>query len=270
MRRLILALLLVPWVASCGQNVFREFADRNSDAAKLFEANKQLNSQNWSSAITTLQSLSAPALASRSVQLTLASAYAGRCGLNFISKVDGLVNNASGNLFSQLLSIYRAASTAQVQDCIQAEAIVLALSSAPSGRSADENLFLSLVGLAKIGAIFGEFADLNEDGAVDGGFNACDPADLPVASLRQVGTGITIALSSLAATNSQLVNSIGTSLTSVCDDLEAFDPALNFCEVTDPAAFTAVQLRAIGGIVRASDYPGLGTCAGNPIVCACP
>lgn len=254
----------------CGQNVFREFSDRNSDPAKLFEARRLLNAQNWSAAIDTLGTLSSGALAARDVQLTLASAYAGRCGLNFITKIDALVNNASGNLFAQLLGIYRSATATQVQDCVTAESTVLQLAQTATARTSDENLFLSMVELAKVGSIFGEFADLNSDGSVDVGFDACDPADLPEASLRQVGTGLTITLSSLAQTSSELVNSIGGSLTTICDDLEAFDPALNFCGVTDPSAFTAVQLRAIGGLIRSTDYPGLGTCAGDPITCACP
>lgn len=257
-------------LVSCSQNALLESAKRDTDAALLFEAKKKMNSSLWTDAITMIGRMSAAGQADRATKVTLASAYAGRCGLDLIRLADQISTSAGTNFFSILGSSMRAATGTSVTDCIAAETTLLAISSDPAALTADENLMLSFVGFSKIGAILATYADLNNDGSADVGFDACDRGDIPEAMVRQFGTGITLAVASLNASGSSIASSLGTAVTTACTTLTGVNPAYNFCSITDPASFTSNQIKALSGLIHSSDNPGVGTCAGTLATCVCP
>jgi hypothetical protein len=255
---------------SCGQNAFLESAKRDTDAALLFEAKKQMNSLQWTAAINTILKMSAAGLSDRSAKVALASAYAGRCGLNLIRFADQLSSAGSSGLFALFLSALKTATTSSVADCISAEQSLISISSDPALRTVDENLMLSFIGFAKMGAILASYADLDDDGTADSGFDACDTSDIPQAMVRQFGTGMTLAIQGLNASGSTLGSSLATAVTSACTALAGVNPAYNFCAVTDPSAFTTNQVKALSGLMHSQDAPGLGTCASPLAACVCP
>jgi hypothetical protein len=255
---------------SCSQNAFIESAKRDTDAALLFEAKKQMNSSQWTAAIATLLRMSSAGQADRSAKVTLASAYAGRCGLNLIRLADQLSSAGSGGLFALFMSALRSATASSVADCIQAEEALLSISSDPAARSADENLMLSFIGFSKMGAILATYADANDDGTADVGFDACDTADIPEAMVRQFGTGMTLAIEGLNASGSSLGSSLATAVTGACAALAGVNPAYDFCSIKDPSLFTSDQVKALSGLIHSQDDPGLGTCTNPLAACVCP
>jgi hypothetical protein len=266
----LFSLSAILMLVSCSQNALLESAKRDTDAALLFEAKKKMNSSLWSDAITMIGRMSAAGQAERATKVTLASAYVGRCGLDLIRLADQISNSTGTNFFSILGSSMRAATGTSVTDCIAAETTLLAISSDPSALTADENMMMSFIGFSKIGAILATYADLDDDGSADGGFDACDTGDIPEAMVRQFGTGITLAVASLNASGSSIASDLGTAVTTACATLAGINPAYNFCAITDPADFTADQIKALGGLIHSTDNPGVGTCAGALATCVCP
>lgn len=268
--RIILAVVLLSLISGCSQNAFIESAKKDTDAALIFEARKKMDAADWSEAIALINRMSADGLANRSTKVTLASAYAGKCGLNLIRLAEQISSSAGQNFFPLLLSALRGATAGSVAACQQAESTIQSIANLPASRTADENVMLAFVGFAKIGAILATYADTNGDGTPDPSFDSCDPAKLPDGMLREVGTGVTVAVAALAASGGSIGSGLANSVTTACDNLASIDPTYDFCTVTTTAGFSVEQVRALGGLVQSSDNPGLGTCAGNLQSCVCP
>ncbi len=267
--RLILILLSIS-LSSCSQNAFLESAKRDTDDARLFEARKLMNQSRWDEAITAIQATSTATQAKRETKATLASAYAGKCGLNLIQMADQIANAGSSALFAVLLLALRNADATAIANCQLAETTLLSINSTAASRTADENTLLAFVGFAKIGAILSVYGDTDDDGTVQPAFNPCNTGELSDAMLREVGTGITISVASLGASGTSIGSALSTSVTSACTTLAGVNPAYDFCSITDPTGFSVSQVKAIGGLVRSTDTPGLGTCAGDIATCVCP
>lgn len=267
---ILFALCAIVVLASCSQNALIESAKRDTDAALLFEAKKKMNGAHWTDAITLIGRMSAAGQSERTTKVTLASAYAGRCGLNLIRLADHISTAAGTNFFAILGSAMRAATGPSVTDCILAEATLLSISTDLAALTADENMMVSFISFSKIGAIVAAYADLDDDGSADAGFDACDTNDIPEAMVRQFGTGITLAVASLNASGSSIASGLGTAVTAACTTLGGIDPAFDFCSITDPADFTADHVKALGGLIHSTDDPGVGTCAGDIATCVCP
>lgn len=256
---------------SCGQNAFLESAKRDTDAALLFEAKKQMNGSQWTAAIDTLLRMSPTGRAERSAKTALASAYAGRCGLNLIRLADQLSNSSgSSGLFALFMTAMQSATTSSIADCVEAEEVLRSISADPASRSVDENSMLSFVEFSKMGAILSTYADTNDDGTADPSFDACDTGDIPEAMVRQFGTGMTLAIEGLNASGSSLGSALATAVSGACAALAGVDPAYDFCSITDPADFTADQVKALSGLIHSQDDPGLGTCTNPLAACVCP
>ena len=92
-------------VLGCTGNVLRELADKNTDDALLFDAKTAVNTQNYDEAINILTlRLSSSGQLKSEARSILASAYAGKCGLNFLEFVDGLAAAPTGSAFSLVSS----------------------------------------------------------------------------------------------------------------------------------------------------------------------
>lgn len=254
---------------SCSMNMLSASAKIDTDEARLFQAKMLMNKSKWDDAITQITGMTTAGQAQRDVKATLASAYAGKCGLNLITFADQL-SSSSSNLFALFLNTMKSATATEVTACEAAVTLLTSISSSAAARTADENILLAFTSFAKIGAILAVYADTNNDGSADGGFDSCSTAQLPDASLRSIGTGVTIAVASLTASGGNIGSALSTAVNSACSSLAGVDPTWDFCAVTDPTAFSAVQVKAIGGMVTSTDNPGLGTCNNTLANCVCP
>lgn len=262
------ALFAVFTLTSC-KNALEESAVKNSNEAYYFDAQRAMDSGLWDSAIAKLAALTPEFRARRDVVGTTASAYAGRCGLNMLLLAKSIADNSSTRLFPLLLSNFRTATTGSISDCIEAENRMRTLAPADdyTRLTPDENVFLAFVEFAKVGAILGTFGDLNHDGTVDPGFDSCQTPQLADNYLREIGTGLNIAAASLVASGSSIGSSAFSGISSACSSLPA---SLNFCGVFTPAGFSVNMAKALGGLVKAQDAVGVGTCTDTTPNCVCP
>ncbi|MCB0357634.1 MAG: hypothetical protein KDD40_11530 [Bdellovibrionales bacterium] len=267
-------------------NILDEFAKKDTDEALLFEAKKNMNDSQWNLAIANFNDMSADFLAKREVKLQHAKAYAGRCGLDLLQLFEDLSTNlATGRLYPLLMSAFTGATTTNADDCAQAEALILSISTAPGSRTTEENTTLAFISFAKMGAIFAAFADEGTaDGITDTDFDACQNNTTPGISetyVREIGIGLALASNSLAAAVSGGGLSGADELSSVqdaCTALAALGATYNFCDETDPAALTANQVKAIRWTMMDNQNIGLGganTCniaqtAASPAASFCP
>lgn len=261
----------------CSTNILESFADTQSDEALLFKAKMKINSGDYDLALTYFQSMSATFLSRRDVVGVQASAYAGKCGLNFLELVDGITNIGTARLFILLMTSFQSGTTDKRDACIAAENLMQTISTSYSSRSSDENLFLALVDLSKMGVIFNRVADSNNDGTTDGGFDACSAADFPDADVRQIGTAINLLRTSVNGVSGTTFGGFASNINDVCDNWPGgMLASYNFCidgssnPVFDGTSFTANQLKGIRSLVNESDVVGLGSCTGDIIACACP
>jgi hypothetical protein len=263
-----LAVAVVTLATAC-ENAFDELSVKNTNDAYYYDALRLIDQRDYNSAITKLLALTDDFKAKREVTSTIASAYAGRCGLDMLSLVQSIDSNSSSRLFPILLLNFKAATTASVDDCMEAETWMRKLAPGDdfTKLTADENVFLALTSFAKIGAILGTYADNDDDGVADPAFDSCNTSQLPDSKAREVGVGVNLALSALAASGSDVVSGMLDSVTSTCSSLPA---GLNFCGTYDGTAFTTQEVQALGGLIRSQDAVGLGTCADTLPNCVCP
>lgn len=256
--KLIFYFLLILAATGCKQNIFDEIAQKDTDEAKYFQAKMEINNRNYSTAIILLESLTPSFVAARERVSVYASAYSGRCGLEFLTLLDNLQNTGASTILSLLMGGFTGADATNVQDCIDAETILDVLGD-QSQRNGNENLLMAFNGLAKVGTILSSLADIDADGNTDGTFDQCNTTDLPEPMVREVGAGIAVALLSLAAIGTSYVDDALADVNALC----ALDPNLNsICTNTDPATFTANEVQALRYAIGSNDV-GIDSCGGN-------
>lgn len=271
-----LMFVLLTTSLSCGDlNILSEFAKEDTNQALLQAAKIHINKGEYGDAIAEFASMTSDYLAKREVKVVYASAYAGRCGLDLLALAESMAGTLPSLLFKFLMSQYQNVTTANRDDCLQAETIIKSISTTATERTVDENLLMIFLSFAKIGVTISAHADNDDfDGNPDVGWNACtnDASNFPEASVREVGTGLGNALTSLTAISGQ--STIGSDQTDTftdgCADLAALNPALDFCSVTDSSAFTADQVKGIRSIVQANEWVGIGSCNNTLDNCLCP
>ncbi len=253
---------------SC-KNALKELSETTTDEAVYEDATKDLDASDFNAAITKLTSLSPDYKKRREVVFSLASAYVGRCGFNFATFSTALSNIGATRFFPFLLTQFKGATAAHVDDCTSAESQILSLTKAYdlTALTSSENLFLAFVEFAKIGATFGTYADLDQNGTVDVGFDSCVAAQLPVARAQSLGSGLNLAVAAITQSGSTVASGVLTSFASVCSGLPS---GFNFCTVYDPNALTGNLLKAVNALVKENSVVGLGSCVGNVQTCACP
>ncbi len=243
---------------SCTQNIFDEIADKDTPEAVYFQAKMEINNRNYSQAILLLQSLDPAFMSERSRIPVYASAYAGSCGLEFLSLLTNLQNINTSTVMGTLMGAFPLAALAQVDDCLQAENLLSSLGNA-SNRLGDENLLMAFNSFAKMGTILSSLADTDGDGVADATFDQCSNVDLPEAYVREIGTGIANTLLSLAAVGTSYVDDAVNDIAAIC----ASDPNLNvFCTATDPTSFNANEVQFLRYVIGSSDL-GINSCGGD-------
>jgi len=276
--RFILSVSLILNV-SCSGNILETFADKTSNEALYAAAKILINEGDYNAALAKIALMEGAYVGRREVVSLKASAYAGLCGLRFLPFVMDLQNIGTARVMPLLLSHFVGGTTSRIDNCVLAED-TLATIGGITARTNDENLFMATIGLAKVGAVMSLYADANQDGLVTVGFDACDSSGVVRAAgawvesdLRELGTGLTVALANLTAISGS--TSLGSAevatMNALCAALALFNPAYNFCAITDPTAFTANHLKGIMSLIKEDDDIGLGgNCVGDLSVCNCP
>ncbi|MCB0421491.1 MAG: hypothetical protein KDD61_10880 [Bdellovibrionales bacterium] len=261
-------------VLGCGSsNILVDFGTV-TDESLLFQAKQNMNDGLWSDALDNFDQMSVDFLTRRDVIYVHANAYAGRCGLNFMEFVESLGNIGSNTLFGFLMQTYTSATLTIADDCAQAEALIKSISDDPALRTANENVFMAFLGFTKIGAFLGAIADTDNDGSPDGGFDSCAGGSISDDQVKEVGTGLANALTSLSASGSSIGGDQVTDIDSMCTAINSnLGASYNFCEATNKDDVTADMIKGIRSIIGEGQALGIGSCAAVPNNlpnCACP
>ena len=251
---------------SCGVNYLRDLSDKNTDAAKLEDAKKSINSNpsDYDAAIAKILSMSSEAQGTLEVKKILAGAYAGKCGLNFLSFIKGLTTDPSAptSLFEKLMIAMRT-QVPDLPSCTQAENLVVSLGSA-ANRPSNVNFFFAIYGFAKVGLFLRSFADPDASGTVEAPFDSCSPAQFPDNAVNQVITGLGIAFENISTILSVISNSaFGTEILDFQAQCEAILGAGN-CSVTDTSLINGTMRDLMRDVLK-SELFGIESCP-NPVV----
>lgn len=229
---------------SCA-NVFNEMAQKETEAAKLYQVRKLVSSGQWSSAITTIGTLSTATQAQRDVKVLLASAYAGTCGLDVLNLIKNLQSGSSGRLFVMLFGALRGATASSVSYCFLAESTLKSISEDATLRTSSENLLMAFLSFAKIGAIIAAKGDTNADGVLDGTYNPCtNAADLASSGnsnnidVNNIVTAVALLTTSLAGLSGSWTTSLS-SLNTFCTAIAAAAGGENVCGMVNVASVEA-------------------------------
>ncbi|MBY0385380.1 hypothetical protein K2X05_09495 [bacterium] len=249
-------------------NILDESAKTKTPAAIYYEAKDLMGNGNYDAAINLLQSLGPTYLSQRDVALVYASAFSGRCGLNLVNLIQQLENvGTSPTIFLFFMGLYPGGTDAKIGDCVFSESTVNTFGNYTQ-RTADENILMGLSSITKVGTILSRYADADNDGAADAGFDHCDLTDFPDDAVREIGTGIANAILSISAVSSTISSGALTDITAIC----ALNVNLNsFCTTTDKNSFSATEVTFLRSVL-ASTSEGIGapTCPGSFITCICP
>lgn len=279
--RFLVFCALISMNLSCSVNVLENFGNKNTNEALYVDAQTLMNKSDYAGVLTKIAAMSSTYAAKREVLTLKASAYGGLCGLKFLDFVETLSNMGSTRLFPLLLSAFRAgATTTSMDNCLLAQTTIESIG-ATAVRTNDENMLMVLILFAKIGNILSFYADSDQDGTGQAGYNVCTigggrtaGAAIDDSDLRQLGTGITLAVQNITAvsTSVNLGNASLTDVQAACTQLASLNPAYDFCAITDPTAFTATQLKGIRSLLKEDQSVGLGIsgCSGNLTSCNCP
>lgn len=272
-----LFILCITFSTGCGPtNVLDEYSNTSSDAAKFFEAKQLLDRSEWADVIDIIENdLSASYAAKAEVKEVLASAYSGQCGFTFMDILSGLEDATSSNFFPLFLSIF-SNNQIQVASCDQAISILQSLGTVTT-RTAKQNLFLSILGMARVGTTLASRLDADFDGIADAGSKVCESvhADphLPTAQVKKIATGIGLIFENISALSGML-DSSSNSLGGMEDALAACT-SLGVgvdCVVTNEADVSNELDYVVRSMLDTGDY-GFGTCvlgSSDPLEQCCP
>lgn len=247
MAKKFLLIFYLLMTVSCS-NIFLPVADTTTDAALYEDGLKALNNQDYSTAIEKLTALKTPEYTeSAVVKMNLAGAYAGRCGFNFINYIGQMSSPDTGgsSVFQFLMNQWTTASTARA-DCKSAEEVVKSITPTYVGRSADQSLFLTLLGLAKMGIYLRELVDTDQDGTADNPpFDVTVPTDgfcltnnISDENIAEIGTGLALFIANLTNVGASFSTSLDTTtITAACTAVGT--PPNNPCYLEDATSFAA-------------------------------
>lgn len=264
MRKLFFIFLLFPFFGC--ENVLKETAKKDTREAVYYEAKRAMDRRDFDTAITLMQSLGPTFLAQRDVATIYASAFSGRCGLNFVNLLTNLENlTSAGAILGSLMGLFPEGTDEKITDCVLAQGILESFGD-HTQRNADENILMGLSSLTKVGTVLSRYADTDNDGVADATFDHCSNTDLPDDAVGEVGTGIALSILSVSSVASDISADTFAEITDLC----ALDPNLNvFCTVTNKNDYTALQLRALRAVIGSNDF-GISACTGDFLTCICP
>jgi hypothetical protein len=254
----------------CSGNVLSGFASTDTDAALIYQAKQAINAQNYQEAINiiTLQ-VSSSGQTLVEARETLASAYAGKCGLNFINYTESLSNAVGGSAF-QLMSFPFIGETVDPDSCLLS-AQTMDLIGPTVSRNIDQNTFTAIVGMVMLGSATRQYTDDNPiggDGTQDAPNISCG---LTNSQIDKIVLGYAYVAQNFTALSSSVLGS--TSYDAISDSIAICEAVAGVsCTNTDPNNVSNNVRNTLKDLLNTLDY-GVGLASGaNPIAVAlaCP
>lgn len=289
-KRIFILVLCLTLSTSCSApNVLTEYSQTDTDEALFYEAKKKIDALEWDEAIDIIENQISDGYAAKvKVQEALAGAYAGKCGFTFVDILNGLMNSPSSSIFPFFMSIF-AGNTLDPAACDESIRIISSFGTVLQ-RTQDQNLFLTILGIARVGTSLGAKLDPTSDGVADGvygtDYNVCHnysagsatdgypgamippmpaPPAEPTRSLtdtevKNVASGIGLIFENMSALAAALSgdNSTLTALEDALASCESVAGAGN-CTATNESAVSAELLFAMRYLLDTGDM-GFGSC----------
>lgn len=260
--RLFFLFIIFLFLSSCS-NVLEDMSAgaKNTEAAILYSARMHLAQGSWDDALSDFARLAPATLAQPEVLVDHASAYSGRCGLDFLDLASHINDIGSAHLMTMLMKLKNVTSTSHWVDCKAAETLLKNIMDPTTKVVATERgqFLMAFNSLAKIGAILNYRADTNKDGTPDPAWDPCDagtgPTDLPLNEVNEIATGLNLFYNNLKG--SSYGGSIVGPMTTICSS--GYVP-IGFCqitEVTDPTLDNTVRAIVRALVVETTDGIGL-------------
>lgn len=254
MKKLIAKIICLIFLCTgCNNNLYKGIASSDPDDVFLIQAKAAINALDYLTAIQILTMQVSPGSQLKpSFKEALASAYAGKCGLNFATFVNGLANAVSGSAFKLVMTPF-------VGIPVDPASCLLALNKMQSigptaARTANQNAFVAVVGMSLMGSQVRSSADqspVNGDGTVDKPLCAISDADVNNIVL---GFGFMSQNFSFLSTQ-QVGNSSHTAINDAITQCTAVAGAN--CSIIDPAAITPAIRDTMRDLINTQEY-GIG------------
>ncbi len=256
--------------SSCGdKNLFTGAATKDTDAALAEDARKLNNDGDFEAALSKFELMSEDYRTQAKIVELWASVYAGKCGFNFLSFFSALSESNSDSIF---LKSMRAFTEVAVDPpaCRLAQSKMASLGNV-AARTSDQNLFLALLGFAKIGTNLRAKNDIDQDGNVDDLAAACTDTKLTDAEVREVFTGLGLVLENIVGLGSALGGESGDSqVVTDVNNLNATCVAAGAdCTLTNPSQIDSNAVLAFRKVIDTQSF-GIGDCTDDPILTCCP
>ncbi|MFS4458242.1 hypothetical protein [Bdellovibrio sp. HCB2-146] len=282
-RKLFIITMVLCMTTSCDKpNVLTDFSQTDTDEALYLEAKKKVDDREWDDAIDIINNDISAAYRNNNVEVkeTLAGAYAGKCGLDFVSLVQNLGMSSSAKLMTFFMNAMKN-QVVSPADCDNAKAVMDTI----AVKDADQTLFYTILGMAKSGAWLRAKADQDNgglgDGARDAGFQACKVAQLPDENVIKSIVGLGMVINNISSVSSKLdpssvtditnfTSSCVTALNAYLDIVSPGHPVLTTCDLSNET-FVTTYKDAFRLLIDDGTSFGIGACM-NPLFqpCACP
>ena len=258
MKNIFYITFLSIFISSCGPNALSSLGSQTSDEYYFEEATKANNNQAYDYALEILLTkLSASGQASVAGKELLASAYAGKCGFNFVEYVAALADSSSGTAFGVVMAPFVGVEI-EPEFCLSALQTMDTLG-APGVRTANQNTFSAITGLVLMGASLRAAADnapANGDGTMDTVDQICNAGLVTDDQMNEIIVGYGYFVTNLtyvsaAMLGSSSFDSLNDSVT-LCNSLPGAD-----CDVTDPDNVSNDTRTAIRALLNTVEY-GIG------------
>lgn len=245
-------ILATSLTVGCSNNILQTASSSSSDDSYLLNAKSAVNASNYDAAIAIITTqMSASGQAQTATKDVLASAYAGKCGLNFVNYLQSLANATMGTAFKLMMTPYVGVA-ATPSSCLTALQVLDSIGSA-SVRTSNENAFAAVVGMSLLGAqvrVSSDTSPTNGDGTIDTTVCNMSNADIDnvILGFGYVSQNISyLSIQQLGSSTQTAINNV----ISKCSTLGVT------CAVTDPTAITSQLRTVMKDLLNTDDY-GVG------------
>lgn len=271
--------MLVILFSACSTNLYEGLASKTTDEALYEDAVKLLDAEQYAESVEKFEAMGVGFSSATKVREQWAGALAGRCGFNFINYLTYIGADIVGSptFFQYLVHPWSAVAT-DPDSCIAAEAKIkeIWVDETPT---ASQQLFMSILSLAKIGSVLRYVSDNNiavGDGTTDVEFNSCtvgaDADNLTDNQVKEVVTGISLFLQNIVGFTASLSGDVTTLTASLNAACALMTP--NPCNTVNASGVTAPMVlstrKIISHVLTGIGPAGPGSCvAPDPNSC-CP
>ncbi len=253
---------------SCGSNnIYKGFSKQDSDKALLIDAKQLINKADYDGALTKLNAITTSFRESADTKIsfyeTHAAASAGKCGLDFVAFTTSF--SGSSNLVTKTRDAFLN-RTVLASACDDAQADMEAIGT-NTQRDSNQNFFMAVLGLAKMGTYLRAASDFDNNGLADPGWSGCSvdytapPTQTGIsdADVAEVLTGMGLLLDNIAAIGANVAGLDATAVTNFDASCKTLT-GLPSCSFTHTSDITAPVVKAFRKFID-STTDGIGNCA---------